>query len=276
MNKIAIIIVLYYSEYKKYNELVNIPDVTLILVDNTPSRDLSLSGANIVYISLKENLGIASAQNIGIKEAASLGCNYIIFFDQDSSITIDLIQNLIHSFIEVYAFDPKVALVGPLIIERTTGIPYKTSANLNLSYSHANELISSGSITTVDIIRKVGGMMDDLFIDWVDYEWCWRAKSKGFYCYMATRIRMEHMVGNGVIRLPGFKIMSPAPFRYYYIYRNFLILSRLKYVPFKWKYRQFMRRFIELFIVPIIRYKYCFNIVAYMLKGIRDGLKYKY
>lgn len=274
MNKVAIIIILYYSEYTKYKEFENVPNITLILVDNTPGRNLSLSGENIVYISLKENLGIATAQNLGIKEADSLGCNYIIFFDQDSSITIDLIQNLITSFTDVYALDPQVALVGPLIIERATGIPYKSSANLNLRYSYVNELISSGSVTTVDIIRKVGGMMDDLFIDWVDYEWCWRAKSKGFHCYMATQIRMEHMVGNGVIRLPGLKIMSPAPIRYYYIYRNLLILIRLKYVPFKWKYRQIIRRFIELLIVPIIRYKYCSNIIVYMIRGIREGLKY--
>ncbi|END16895.1 putative rhamnosyltransferase domain protein, partial [Escherichia coli P0301867.8] len=40
--------------------------------------------------------------------------------------------------------------------------------------------MSSGSLTKVDVFKKIGLFDEDLFIDYVDYEWGWRALEKNF------------------------------------------------------------------------------------------------
>lgn len=275
MEKIGIIIVLYNSEQRNYLDLVGYPNMQLVLVDNTPDRDLALFGGNISYIPFKENRGIATAQNAGIRKAEELGCTHILFFDQDSTLSVSLVNSLLSAHLIIKAFDPRVAIVGPLIINKSTGSPYKMGADLTRRYCEARELISSGSIVSIDIFQKVGNMMESLFIDMVDFEWCWRAESLGFRCYVATEIRMEHMVGTGVRQIgTGLNILLPTPMRYYYLYRNWLILMRIPYVPLGWKIKQSVRRVFELLIVPFVRKGYTRMIVRNMSRGIIAGIRY--
>lgn len=273
---VAVIIVLYNSNESNYTDLLDRKDLFLILVDNTPRRDLELSGGNICYIPLLENRGIATAQNFGIHKAEELGCTHVIFFDQDSMLSFHLVEELLEAYSVVAAFDPKVAAVGPLVINKVTGMPYKSTAELSRKHSEVRELISSGSVVALQTFREVGYMMDQLFIDAVDYEWCWRAKSKGYYNYMATQVKLYHQVGSGLKKIGfGVSVFFPAPFRYYYIYRNTLILQRKPYVPKEWKRKQFIRNLFEFFVIPIMRHRQGWTIFKNMLKGCFDGIREK-
>ena len=79
---VAIVIVLYKAEMSVYHErLLGNEKVTLVVVDNTPDRDLTLKRDRLVYVPLQRNMGIATAQNGGIRQAECLGCDYVIFFD---------------------------------------------------------------------------------------------------------------------------------------------------------------------------------------------------
>lgn len=79
---VAIVIVLYKAEMSIYHErLLGNEKVTLVVVDNTPDRDLTLKRDRLVYVPLQRNMGIATAQNEGIRQAECLGCDYVIFFD---------------------------------------------------------------------------------------------------------------------------------------------------------------------------------------------------
>ncbi|MGI6219820.1 MAG: hypothetical protein ACOYJE_08210 [Bacteroidaceae bacterium] len=271
---VGVIIVLYNSENANYANLIGRSGIHLILVDNTPGRDLEASQSNITYIPLKENRGIAAAQNVGIHKAEELGCTHVLFFDQDSSITILLVKKLLNAYLVVAAFDPKVAVVGPLIINRSTGLPYKTKADLSRQYSEVRELISSGSVVALKTFQEVGSMMELLFIDGVDFEWCWRARSMGYRCYLATGIPMKHMVGRGgKLIFRHIHILFPAPDRYYYLYRNWQILMRMAYVPWNWKAKQTFRRIMEFFFIPFLRQGYRFVCLRNMLRGWCDGIK---
>ena len=79
---VAIVIVLYKAEMSVYHErLLGNEKVTLVVVDNTPDRDFTLKRDRLVYVPLQRNMGIATAQNEGIRQAECLGCDYVIFFD---------------------------------------------------------------------------------------------------------------------------------------------------------------------------------------------------
>lgn len=80
MEKIAVVIVLYYSKGDDCGLQLDNSAISIIMVDNTPNRELTLTGRSIYYIPLKENKGIATAQNVGICKAQELGCTYVLFF----------------------------------------------------------------------------------------------------------------------------------------------------------------------------------------------------
>lgn len=77
---VAIVVVLYKAEMSVYHErLLEDEMVTLVVLDNTPDQDLALKKDRLIYVPLQRNMGIATAQNEGIRQAECLGCDYIIF-----------------------------------------------------------------------------------------------------------------------------------------------------------------------------------------------------
>ena len=85
MEKTAILIVLYYPNMGHLTsclERLHLQDSIVILVDNTPEYiDLRcLKKFNVEIIQNLANLGIAAAQNIGIRKAKELLCDYVVFF----------------------------------------------------------------------------------------------------------------------------------------------------------------------------------------------------
>jgi len=59
----------------------------IIIIDNTPNKDINLEKIKndiIEIIYLENNLGIAKAQNIGIKKALENSYDYIMLSDQDT------------------------------------------------------------------------------------------------------------------------------------------------------------------------------------------------
>ena len=121
-------------------------------------------------------------------------------------------------------------------------------------------------------------MDDRLFIDHVDTEWFLRAKSMGFQAIGACHAIMTHNLGETRKRFWLFRwraIPKHAPFRYYYIFRNSMLLLRRGYVDQGWR-RCELLRLLKLFFVfgmfmaPRIKH------VKMMMFGIRDGLRGRY
>ena len=276
-DKVAIIIVIYNSGIPEYcNNLLSresVFNLNIIVIDNTPDQDLNVNDS-LSYIALKKNAGIALAQNIGIKKAINTKCKYCVFFDQDSFVSIELVEKLVLAYQQISTIDKNVAAVGPNVVNKISGVPYNKTIDFTIKFNKTISIISSGSVMESDTFINIGGMMSDLFIDMVDNEWCWRARKCGLNCYIVSDIIMKHSVGDGIIKTNfGFYVLKSSPIRYYYLYRNFLILLRLNYVPFKWKYKQSLRRLFELIYVPFTRKGERILILKNMFKGIKDGAK---
>lgn len=77
-------------------------DFKIIIVDNG-STDNSMQKLSdfktdkIVTIYNKENLGVASGNNIGIKESISLGCEYTLLLNNDTVVEPDFLLKLIET-----------------------------------------------------------------------------------------------------------------------------------------------------------------------------------
>src|SRR5271168_4239515 len=89
------IVVTYHprSEYLENLASIRAQVDSLIVVDNGSTQD-ALSGmrrasaeAGFTLIENGTNLGIATALNLGVREAQRQGCDWVALFDQDSVLT---------------------------------------------------------------------------------------------------------------------------------------------------------------------------------------------
>lgn len=269
LNEIAIIIVLYKPDEKciVYWQQLSAKSSSYIFIDNTP-EGVHINCKNL--IQFKENKGIATAQNIGIEYAQKSGFKYVCFFDQDSRITDKLIEGLYLEYDKLKDDGVKIAAIGPSTINMSTNLPYKGSNIGNGRPLEVNTLISSGTFTEMSVLEDVGYMKDPFFIDMVDSEWCWRAKSKGYHLFMSQKNSMSHQVGRLEKNFFGYPIIISSPFRYFYQYRNTFWILRLPYIPIKWRCKILIRKLFELFYVPL-KSKSFYPTISAMIKGIKAG-----
>lgn len=278
--KIVSLIVLYYPERKRLEQLLNslvIQTQTVLLVDNTPSRLASdlLESSSVVYIHNKRNVGIAEAHNIGLKESLKLRADYTIIFDQDSSVTSDLVMDLKRDFEQAVFDGVTLAAIGPTIVCEYSREIVKPTIQKALietkTYNVVPQIISSGMLVNMRCLEVIGLKESSLFIDGVDHEWCWRAKSFGFNVAISKRVDMWHRLGEARKSILGVAYRSGTPIRLYYQFRNVFLLARRSYVPFYWKFRNLSLLPFKLLVNTFLE-ESRIQRVKYMLRGILDGI----
>lgn len=273
------------------NNLLRIaPQVDQIfLIDNSTkfcAKDfcIDIDLPHLNCIPLFENLGVASALNHGISAAAENNVNFVLFLDQDSECSPTLINDLLDAYQRLFEQNYSIAAVGARSIDRTTN-QVSSPLTFGLFGTRAHQcqkdcvvpvdfLISSGSLISMDTIQFVGGMREDLFIDHVDTEWILRAKLKGLQAYMACDAHIVHAIGERRKRVwVGRWRNAPLhkSFRYYYVYRNYLLLAKERYVPIRWKVMEFLR-LIQMAIFIIFFGDDRRESFKYIYHGIADGL----
>ncbi|PTB99331.1 glycosyltransferase family 2 protein [Marinobacter sp. Z-F4-2] len=176
-------------------------------------------------IPLGQNKGIGFAQNIGIKEARSKDYSYIWLSDQDTLYECDFALKMLRY---ANSIDEKFAVLGPAYVDlnREEVQPFvRLSKGFEYFYpvpglNECSHLISSGMVIPVDILDAVGGMREDFFIDYVDFEWCWRAYFRGYKVYGIGDVLIRHTIGEDTTRVLGRSLSIRSPFRHYFIVRN--------------------------------------------------------
>lgn len=266
MKKIAVILVTFNPDIDSIKKLVNELDEFSIYISDNGSNNIetlkkiSLNSTNVCLIMNKRNLGIAKAQNLAMEKACEEKIEFFFFLDQDSFITsnqlIKLEKDYLNSKIN------KLAILSASTENRKE----------QFGILPTNEVISSGMLVSVEYYKKVGGMMEELFIDMVDFEWCWRFRKLKYQIAVDYDVDFEHQIGNKNMVLGKYVV---SPFRLYYVFRNslFLILHR-KTVDFK----QDIKLLYRLFKQVIFNVFFCSQKLArfkYIFFGIRDAFRGK-
>lgn len=212
---------------------------SVIVVDNTPGGAVPLPAAFCTWIANGENIGIAGAQNVGIREALRQGAKGIGFFDQDSQLSAETLPALIGA---LGASGPCV--VVPVCKDAVTDDEYPSFRLSKLGWplpiylgssqtpTVVDMAISSGSLASSDVFEKAGLMDDSLFIDYVDFEWCARVRAAGLNIMVVPRAVMRHSIGQFSVKSAGRHVIVHAPVRCYYRVRNAFHLFRYRHVPF--------------------------------------------
>jgi rhamnosyltransferase len=281
INPITAIVVSYEPNLANLNSLLhslNGQAEKIVLIDNHSSNNLesviSKFSPKIHFVRLDKNEGIAKAQNIGIRLSKELGAKYVAFFDQDSCPSSDMLPKLLGAIQYLQNNSIPVACVGPNL--RDPRLNLKNSPSVDSSkhvfkFKRVQTIISSGSLAPIHVLDLVGEMLDELFIDYVDLEWCWRAISFGLYPYIIENIVMDHNLGDQPYSFLNHYYPMRTPLRHYYMTRNATYIYQKKYILIKYRALDFIKLirkivFYSFFARPRTEH------IRMMMLGIYHGL----
>ena len=175
------------------------------------------------YVSLSGNKGIAAALNEGCRRARGLGFDWVLTLDQDSTATPGMVARLSQCIDPGLPLAHDVAIVAP-VWQQFGGLPVTTGEGC----TELGAAMTSGSLTRLSALEKLGGFREDLFIDRVDYEYCMRAQRRGWRIMQAQDAVLLHRTGHlRKVSFPvRFWVTDYSPVRRYYMIRNFLEVRR--------------------------------------------------
>lgn len=223
-------------------------------------------------ISLEKNLGIAAAQNIGFRHLGIEKFDWVLLLDQDSIIPDYMVKRMTTS---------------KVFNQENTGIlsiAYKNQYYVNKGIIQNNEVISSGSLVRIKAWELSGGMDEELFIDYVDFDFNARVKMAGFLIYQDTSIVMKHEIGETIYAPKLGKLLhlgkrqgyfyDHSAFRLFYFYKNSIVVKK-RYPNFFNQGKKPVWLNIKRLREIIVYKKPRFKKFVYAVKGIYAGAKYR-
>ncbi len=254
-SSITAVIVTYNPERSLLSGLVSalLPQVGhIVVVDNgSTSESIELIREVVALhpielVMFRENLGIAAAQNRGIYRARELGSKYVILFDHDSKPAANMVSELMMALQDKERLGIRIAAVGPNFkAEYSPNLkPFRIIRGFRIgrygctkstSVIRVSYLIASGSLMPISTLDAIGGMREDLFIDYIDIEWGIRASQQGYLSFGVCGAVMEHDLGDLPLHFFGMSIPYHSPLRHYYLFRNAIWLYRQEYLPLQWR-----------------------------------------
>lgn len=199
----------------------------------------TLRAAGIDLIDNAANLGLAHALNQGIAQVFASGASYVMLLDQDTRPPATLMDELLSRAEGFGAGGGKLACIGPRPVDRKAaeGVVPTTAALRSVQ-----TIITSGKLIPRSAFEQIGGMWNELFIDYIDHEWCFRARAHGFDVLMAEDVAMPHDLGDAAVGPRGHeRILHRSPVRHYHLIRNALWMRHCAHVPRGWRLAELAR-----------------------------------
>ena len=282
MSKVAAIIVSYNPD-KNLLDSVNllISQVEkIIIVDNgsieEKRKDISsikdIDNERIEVIFNEENLGIATALNIGVREALKQGFNWILTMDQDSKASKDMVEKMFEVYNNIDEKERKsiLSIFPNFVDERIQSIEENSVMN---TYEYVDADITSGNLVKAEVFDKVGFFDDSLFIDLVDTDFCMRLNEKNIKMIKVRDAILYHSLGESqsVKSIFGkFNTSNHSALRRYYMTRNrFYTWNKYKNLN-SFTLNRDKKLFKKEFVKIILGEDDKLNKVKMVLKGYKD------
>ncbi|MCK4627713.1 MAG: glycosyltransferase, partial [Sedimentisphaerales bacterium] len=182
----------------------------VVLVDNGSDQEtlsvlhrLEATDLHVKVFYNETNLGIAAALNIGVKYAIDKGYPYILTLDHDSLATPTMAEKLLSGFQALVEEGiDNVRIMAP--------IPFDTNINSSLievipgkndyGVQEVGRVISSGSMIDSRLFKEIGFFNENLFMYYVDDEFCLRCRHNNFKIYICHPALLLHKEGAKEIR----------------------------------------------------------------------------
>jgi rhamnosyltransferase len=261
---VVAVIVTFNPNLELFKEVIAslLPQLSKIYIIDNGSNNLTeiikFENQKVNVISLKKNMGIAYALNIGVKYCLEENTDWILTLDQDTI----LFENALKQVFNAYSkSDYTKEDIGIIAIN-----PINPKNDLNKEeFVETNFVITSGNLVNSKVFQKIK-YRNDFFIDQVDYEFDLNVLKSGYKILKYTKPLMKHQIG---IKDKTGKSFEPI-WRVYYITRNSTFLVTRYNFPFKFYFSQLLHLYFRTFYVLGI--KSAPKLLFVFIKGLLNGL----
>ena len=227
---VTAVVVLYRPDREEFlaslSSYVRGLDAVFVL-DNSEESDAELVSElarfpNVHYHAFGRNTGLSQAYNEGIRLSRLKNADWILFMNQDSTF----LSNPLERYLKVASDD--VALLCPRYST------FKQKAVEGKGTTEVSFAQTSGTFLSSKAIDEIGFFDENLFLEWVDVDYCMRLKKKGLRIFQVDDIVLDHRPGTPrTVRVLWKKVTysSYSPLRKYYLVRGALYLRRKHHRP---------------------------------------------
>jgi GT2 family glycosyltransferase len=227
----------------------------IVVVDNA-SNDGSTAAlaklySQVTVLQMSENVGAGGALAAGIEYATlKKRHDWVWTFDDDSVPNDNALEALLGGTQSLASINGELGMAASLPIHRETGACYPpllwrdgfvkpSEEMLATPVWFADLVIVSGCMVRREVVEKIGLPRADFFMDFIDFEYCLRARARGFKIAVITGSQIAHEIGNSrEVHLPGYSHLwcEHQPWREYYISRNIAYAAWWLYPSRRTKY----------------------------------------
>lgn len=208
------------ESFKKNLSAISAQTECVVIVDNASANVVEIeriaAEAGIQVIRNTRNEGIAKALNQLMAYGQRRGFGWMLSLDQDSLCPFNYCENML----KIVGIVPNPGIVAPTIVDRTIGI---LGHNPTSEFQEVRTCITSGAFVKIDVWEEVGKYDESMFIDFVDFEFCYRVRKHGYKVVQTNKVMISHKLGECEMRrflLWKVRVNNHSAFRKYYIARN--------------------------------------------------------
>ncbi|MBT9776253.1 glycosyltransferase [Clostridium sp. MCC353] len=220
-----------YTGIVTYNpELVRLKDNILAIQNQVPIivifdngsnniediRQTASEFANTKVLESSENVGIAAALNRLMQWGCENNYDWMLSLDQDSVCP----NNFVSLMKPYFTIEQNLGVVAPVIVDRNVGV---VGHDPKTEYVYVNTCITSGSFSKISAWKEIGEYDESMFIDSVDFEYCYRMRKYGYGVIQVKNVHLLHEIGKSEkkkILLWTIDVRNHSAFRKYYMARN--------------------------------------------------------
>lgn len=297
---VAIIIVNWNSYNHTRNCLQSLRGITYrnyktIVVDNGSSDDsahvLEREFEEIILLRNPTNLGFTGGNNTGIHYASEREYKYMMLLNNDTEVKPDfltLMINRLESDAHIGAIQPKFYYLNDKERIWNAGGTYYSSIGLTHTignnqpnkpdydqYKEVDWITGCCFLLRTDIVKKIGGLIDKLFIYYEDVDWSFRIKELGYKLYIEPQSVVYHEAGMSHKAKEKGKEGYLKPVVHYLNARNHVWFLR-KYTP--WYYIVSVSVYSSIKYAGYIGYflvRKRFEKITFVVRGLKEGLFFK-
>tara|TARA_R110001583_G_scaffold194666_2_gene366183 strand:+ start:4785 stop:5633 length:849 start_codon:yes stop_codon:yes gene_type:complete len=216
----------------------------------------------LILLGDGENKGLSFALNSSAKVAEDNGAQWLLTMDQDSYFSG-----------EVGVFFDRVA------DHDQSGVAVVCPRHVTSAYAFENDrarnvpwVMTSGNLVSLSVFDEIGGFDPDFFIDGIDIDFCLKAVAANKTIIIDERACLIHELGEKTVWSFWFiryQYVSHSPVRYYYIFRNYLVIMSRNYCHARFK------RFLIIILVKQLVKSFMFeprrfSSAMYICRGVFD------
>ncbi|WP_368922130.1 glycosyltransferase family 2 protein [Comamonas aquatica] len=285
--RIFALVVVFFPNREKLGDLIESLKgqvQKVILLNNGVPEGFDLHQYQCVEVlEMGGNIGIGGALNKGFAFLKNLKPEFVVTFDQDSLAAKGQIAELVQAWDAASERGKRKGAIGPAFYDLRKGVtfeyPFFRSNGLAIQRIYdegqgvveVDALITSGMVVPYYMYEEAHVFDEQLFIEFVDTEWCFRTLKQGFQHFGCFSTKMKHELSDDAPKkVLGVFVLKYSPFRRYYYFRNIVSMIISTTTPFAYRVRFLaggVVKFTSIFFID----ENPFESAKKALKGIFNG-----